>query len=173
MKTSERCRPIELILSDVDGVLTDGAIIYDNQGIELKRFHIHDGLGIQLWQRGGGRFGIVTGRTSHIVEIRAAELGIQLVRQGIDDKLAVVRRLAEELSLRLDQVAYLGDDLPDLSAIQAVGLGVAVPGAAAEVREAADYVTKAPGGHGAVREVIELVLKAQGRWDDLIQGYES
>lgn len=173
MRIAARCRAIELILADVDGVLTDGAIVFDNQGIELKRFHIRDGLAIQLWQRGGGRFGIITGRTSHIVEIRAAELGISLVRQGIDDKLSVARGLMDELGLRAEQVAYIGDDLPDLAVVQKVGLGIAVADACSELREAAHYVTTLAGGQGAVREVVEMVLKAQGRWDDLIGTYEG
>ena len=87
MEFSERCRPIELLLSDVDGVLTDGGIVFDNQGVEIKRFHIHDGLGVKLWQRAGYRFGMITGRSSHIVKLRAAELGVSLVRQGFETKL--------------------------------------------------------------------------------------
>ncbi len=173
MKTDldEKCRSISLLLVDVDGVLTDGAIIYDNNGVETKRFFVRDGHGIKLWQRSGGRFGIVTARNSHVVEVRAAELGVQLVRQGVADKLAVVRQLAEEHRLTLGQVAYIGDDLPDLSVVRQVGLGVAVADAVEELRVGADYVTKAPGGRGAVREVVELILRAQHRWDDLLKTY--
>lgn len=172
MTVARAALPIELILADVDGVLTDGGIIFDNEGIESKRFHIRDGLGIKLWQRAGGRFGIVTGRNSHVVSLRASELGVDLVRQGTEQKLAAVREIAGNLGLSLEQVCYLGDDLPDLAAVKAVGLGVAVADGAAEVRAAAKYVTTLAGGQGAVREVIELILNAQRRWDDVIQQYQ-
>ncbi|MBX3413485.1 MAG: HAD hydrolase family protein [Pirellulales bacterium] len=172
MKIADRCQPIELILSDVDGVLTDGAVIFNNQGIETKQFHIRDGSGIKLWQRAGYRFGVVTGRSSHIVEVRCAELGIEIIRQGMERKTAVVAEIARDLGLSWGQVCFIGDDLPDLPVLRQVGLAVAVADACAEVRGAAHHVTSAPGGRGAVREAIELVLKSQGRWDDLIQSYE-
>lgn len=171
MKLDDRCRPIELILSDVDGVLTGGEIVLDNRGIESKQFHIRDGLGVRLWQRAGGRFGIVTSRSSHVVELRAAELSIDLVRQGMSDKLPVVREIMADLGVEPAQVAFIGDDLPDLAVIELVGLGVAVADACPELRDAAPLVTTAPGGQGAVREAIERILKAQNRWDDLMQAY--
>jgi YrbI family 3-deoxy-D-manno-octulosonate 8-phosphate phosphatase len=155
----------------VDGVLTDGGIIYDNQGIETKKFHVRDGLGIRLWQKAGYRFGLITRRSSHIVKTRVAELGIEIVRQGIDNKLSVVRALLDELRMTPSQTCYIGDDLPDLAAIRTVGLGVAVADACPELRESAHYTTTLPGGAGAVRETIEVILKAQGRWEDLIQSY--
>jgi YrbI family 3-deoxy-D-manno-octulosonate 8-phosphate phosphatase len=166
-----RCRPIELLLSDVDGVLTDGRVIFDNQGIETKQFHIRDGLGVKLWQRAGHRFGIVTARNSHIVKLRAAELGVEIVRQGFEDKLATVRELVAQLRITPDRVCYIGDDLPDLPAMRHVGLGVAVADACDEVRQAAHHVTIAAGGAGAVRELVELLLRSQARWNDLIQKY--
>ncbi len=171
MKLEDRCRNVELVLSDVDGVLTSGGIVFDNQGIESKEFHIRDGLGIRLWQRAGFRFGILTARTSHIVRLRAVELGIDIVRQGFEDKLAVAQQLVDQQELRLDQVCYIGDDLTDLPVIRRVGLGVAVADAASEVRQAAHWVTETPGGRGAVRELIETLLKARNRWDDLIRRY--
>jgi YrbI family 3-deoxy-D-manno-octulosonate 8-phosphate phosphatase len=171
MKVPQRCQAIELLLSDVDGVFTDGRVIYDNQGIETKQFHIRDGLGVKLWHRAGGRFGLVTGRSSHVVKLRAVELNIEIVRQGADDKLAVVKQIVAELGLKPEQVGYLGDDLPDLPVVQYVGLGVAVADASPELRQAAHYVTTAPGGFGAVRETIELILKSQRRWDDIVQRY--
>lgn len=173
MQLTERARTIELVLSDVDGVLTDGGIVFDNQGIETKRFHIRDGLGIRLWQRAGHRFGLLTGRTSHVVQVRAAELGIDLVRQGFEDKMPVVTAILRELRLAPQQVCYIGDDLPDLPVLRHVGLGVAVADAAAELRAAAHHTTTARGGEGAVRELIETLLKAQGRWDDLIAKYSG
>ena len=172
MKIAERCQPIELILSDVDGVLTDGAVIFNNQGIETKQFHIRDGSGIKLWQRAGYRFGVVTGRSSHIVEVRCAELGIEIIRQGMERKTSVVAEITRDLGLTLGQVCFIGDDLPDLPVLRQVGLAVAVADACAEVRGVAHHVTSAHGGRGAVREAIELVLKSQGRWNDLIQSYE-
>lgn len=173
MTLAKRCQPIEVILSDVDGVLTDGSIIFDNEMIETKRFHIRDGLGIKLWQSAGGTFGIITGRSSHIVNVRASELGIRIVRQGTEQKLTAARAILAELELEPDQLCYIGDDLPDLAAISFAGLGVAVADACAEVRQAAHLVTTQPGGHGAVREVIELILRTQGRWEELLQRYRN
>lgn len=171
MKLEDRCRDIELVLSDVDGVLTNGGIIFDNEGIETKRFHIRDGLGIKLWQRAGFRFGILTGRTSHIVRVRAVELGLDIIRQGFDEKLPVAREIIEQQGLEFSQVCYVGDDLTDLPVIRRVGLGVAVADAVPEVLAAAHLVTQRPGGAGAVRELIETLLQAKNRWDDLIRKY--
>jgi YrbI family 3-deoxy-D-manno-octulosonate 8-phosphate phosphatase len=172
MKSESRGQQIELILCDVDGVLTDGGVIFDNEGIELKQFHIRDGLGIRIWQRAGYRFGILTARTSHIVKVRAAELGIDIVRQGFADKLPIAQEIASSLNLPLERVCFIGDDLPDLQVIKAAGFGVAVADAVADICSAADYVTKLPGGRGAVREVIELLLKAKHRWTDVIKRFE-
>ena len=171
MNLDERCQPIELILSDVDGVLTDGGIVLDNQGIETKRFHNRDGMGIRLWQKAGYRFGLITLRSSQVVKMRAGELGIEIIRQGADNKLVTLKEILDELGLRAEQTCYLGDDLPDLPAVRAVGLGVAVADACAELRQAAHYVTAAGGGAGAIRETVELILKAQRRWDHVIQAY--
>ena len=171
MKLDDRCRKIELLLSDVDGVLTGGGIVFDNQGIETKEFHIRDGLGIRLWQRAGFRFGILTARTSHIVRMRAVELGIEIVRQGFEDKLPAAQQIIEQCGLQPDQVCYIGDDLTDLPVMRRVGLGAAVADAAAEVRAFAHLVTEREGGQGAVRELIETLLKAKNRWDDLIRKY--
>jgi 3-deoxy-D-manno-octulosonate 8-phosphate phosphatase (KDO 8-P phosphatase) len=171
MNLTDLCRRVELILSDVDGVLTDGGIWYDNQGVELKEFHIRDGLGIKLWQRAGFRFGVLTARTSHIVKLRAGELNIDIVRQGFEDKLPIAKEIIRDCGLRPEQVCYIGDDLTDVPVIRHVGLGVAVADAASEVRSAAAFVTHLAGGHGAVRELVETVLKAKSRWEDAIQPY--
>lgn len=171
MTLTEKCSAIRLILSDVDGVLTDGRLIYNNHGIEAKQFHIRDGQGIRLWQQNGFPFGIITARSSQVVKLRAEELDIAIVRQGAKDKLAAVREVATELKLTLDQVCYIGDDLPDLASIQSVGLGVAVADAAEELRQAAAYVTSQPGGQGAARELIELILKNTNRWETTIRKY--
>ena len=171
MTPDQRCEQIELVISDVDGVLTDGSVIFDNQGIETKRFHIRDGMGIRLWQKAGYQFGVVTHRSSQVVKMRAAELGVGIVRQGAHDKLASLEEILAELGFQKQQACYIGDDLPDLPAVRAAGLGVAVADACGEIREAADYVTEARGGAGAVRETIEMILKAQRRWDGVIRPY--
>ena len=173
MSFDQQCQQIELVLSDVDGVLTDGRVVLDNQGIESKCFHIRDGMGIALWQKAGYRFGMVSLRSSQAVKVRAAELGVEIVRQGAGDKLAAAREILEQLGLGRKQLCYVGDDLPDLPVLRAAGLGVAVADAAPELRQIADYVTTAPGGAGAVREIIEMILKTQRRWDDVIQAYVS
>lgn len=171
MKLEDRCSKIELVVSDVDGVLTNGRIIFDNEGIETKEFHIRDGMGIRLWQRAGYRFGLLTARASHIVRMRAVELDIDLVRQGFEDKLPVLQQILDQQQLQAEQVCYVGDDLTDLPVLRRVGLGVAVADAVPEVRACAHLVTQLPGGHGAVRELIETLLKAKNRWDDLIRKY--
>jgi 3-deoxy-D-manno-octulosonate 8-phosphate phosphatase (KDO 8-P phosphatase) len=173
MKIEDRARRIKLILSDVDGVLTNGGILYDNEGVELKQFHIRDGLGIKLWQRSGGKFGIVTGRTSHIVKVRAAELGIDLVRQGFEQKWPAVQEIMAKEQLMPEEVAFIGDDLPDLPVICRVGLGVAVADAVPELQTAAHYRTRVPGGRGAVREFVEFLLKAQARWETIVEKYRG
>ena len=167
----KRCEAIRLILSDVDGVLTDGVVSYNNQGIESKRFHIRDGLGIKLWQKAGYEFGIVTGRSSQIVRLRASELDISIVRQSVSRKWDAVQEIIGPLGLDADQVCYIGDDLPDLPVITRVGLGVTVAGAPAELIENAHHVTEHQGGDGAVREIIEMILKQQRRWNSIIQHY--
>lgn len=171
MNLNERMKNIRCLLSDVDGVLTNGAIVYDNNGVETKRFSVRDGLGIKLWQRAGHSFGIVTARNSKIVEKRTAELGVDIVRQGFEEKLPVVLEIIDSLSLSPEQTAYVGDDLPDLKVIQSVGLGVAAGDAVAEVKQAARFTTSAKGGSGVVRELVETILKAQGKWPELIADY--
>src|SRR5262245_47444055 len=173
MNLTDLCRRVELILSDVDGVLTDGGIWYDNQGVELKSFHIRDGMGVWLWQQARFKFAVLTAVTSHIVKLRAGELGIDIVRQGFEDKLPVAQEIIRECRLTAQQVCYIGDDLTDLPVIRHVGLGVAVADAAAEVRAAAAHVTESAGGRGAVRELVELILKAKSRWEEVIQRYAS
>jgi 3-deoxy-D-manno-octulosonate 8-phosphate phosphatase (KDO 8-P phosphatase) len=173
MKLDQRLQPIQLILSDVDGVLTNGGISYDNQGIESKQFHVRDGLGIKLWQRVGHRFGVITARSSHIVKMRMSELGVEIVRQGLEDKLPVAMKIIEELRLNLSEVCYIGDDLADLPLMKRVGLAASVADGTAEVKNSAQLVTKASGGQGAVRELVETILKAQDRWTEIVKSYEQ
>ena len=168
-----RLARVQLLLLDVDGVLTDGGVTWNNQGNESKTFHIRDGLGLRAWQKAGGRTGIVTGRSSHVVQLRADELGIGIVRQGVDDKLAAAESLLAEYGLSWEQTAFVGDDLPDLPVVSRCGVGVAVADACPELIAAATIVTRLPGGRGAVREVIERMLKARGSWDAVVARYAA
>ncbi|MEP1470718.1 MAG: HAD-IIIA family hydrolase [Halieaceae bacterium] len=152
---------IRLLALDVDGVLTDGCIYYGNSGEELKAFNIKDGLGIKLLQTTGVVVAIITGRRSEIVQRRASELGISEIIQGREDKLIALQELASRLELDLRECAYMGDDLPDLAAIRAAGIGMTVGDAAATVAHHADWQSKLAGGHGAVREACEYLLDAR------------
>ena len=171
MNLASICSKIELILSDVDGVMTDGGIYIQDNGEQIIKFHIRDGMGVRLWREAGKRFGIVTGRKLESVKKRAADLWMDIVRVGIDDKLPEIDRLATEFGITREQICYIGDDLLDLAPIRAVGLGVAVADAAEDVRQAARYTTGLRGGQGAAREVVELILKNAGRWEEVLTRY--
>ncbi|MEM7781795.1 MAG: HAD hydrolase family protein [Planctomycetota bacterium] len=173
MKLERRIQPIQLILSDVDGVLTDGSITFDNQGIETKSFHVRDGMGISLWQKSGYQFGVITARSSHIVKVRMQELGVELVRQGSSDKIEVGLSLIQELGLNTEQVCYVGDDLADLGLMQRVGLAATVADGVDELKGVAHIVTRRNGGTGAIRELIEQILKSQKRWNELIEPFRN
>ncbi|MEH6591723.1 MAG: HAD-IIIA family hydrolase [Halioglobus sp.] len=160
--TEQKAKTIRMLVLDVDGVLTDGRIYYGNQGEELKAFNIKDGLGIKLLQRSGVVVAIITGRESAIVARRASELGIDEIIQGREDKYQALRELCERTGIAIGQCAYMGDDLPDLSAIIASGLGLTVADAATTVRESADWQSTTAGGCGAVREACEFILSAKG-----------
>lgn len=166
-----RARAIRLLVLDVDGVLTDGRLYYSDQGAELKAFNIQDGLGIKLLQRNGIAVGIITGRTSPLVARRAAELGISLLIQGREDKFAALAEALATLPYRLDEIAFMGDDLPDLGAIRRVGLGMAVANANAAIAACAHWRSTLPGGAGAVREAAEFLLNAQGKLAAAVAGY--
>jgi 3-deoxy-D-manno-octulosonate 8-phosphate phosphatase (KDO 8-P phosphatase) len=157
-----RTKNIKLLLLDEDGVLTDGRIILDNQGNELKAFHVRDGHGIKLAQKAGIVIGIITGRRSEVVNIRARELGITEVHQGAHEKIAIYDQILKKYGFRDAEVAYMGDDTVDLSIFQRVGLAVTVADADPAVKPFVDLVTRASGGRGAVRELINLLLKKQG-----------
>ncbi len=157
--------PIRCIISDVDGVLTDGRIIYDGHGIESKQFHVRDGLGIKLWMDSGFQFCILTSRQSTIVEKRAAELGIQHVAQGHANKLPAAQSIMDALGYSGNQVCYIGDDLPDIPVMNLAGLAVAPADAANDTRDAAHWILKAGGGEGVVRELIERLLRAKKQWE--------
>ncbi|MCR4395158.1 MAG: HAD hydrolase family protein [Candidatus Saccharicenans sp.] len=162
-----RARKVALILMDVDGTLTDGTLYVLPDGQEIKGYHVQDGLGIFLAQLAGLKLGIITGKTSQALEIRAARLGLDELHQGIIDKKKVLLEIAERHQLRLEQVAFIGDDPGDLEVTRAVGFPAAVADAHPAIKKTARYLCRQPGGRGAVREVIEFILKAQGRWTSL------
>ncbi|MEM6301503.1 MAG: HAD hydrolase family protein [Pseudomonadota bacterium] len=152
---------IRLLALDVDGVLTDGCVSYTSAGEELKSFNIKDGVGIKLIQAAGVEVVIITGRVSPMVERRAKELGIKTIVQGREDKFNALVELCELRAIELTACAYMGDDLPDLTAIRAAGLGLSTADAADKVRSAADWCASKPGGKGAVREACEALLDAR------------
>jgi len=158
-----KAKKIKLLLLDVDGVLTDGRIILDNQGNELKAFHVRDGHGIKLAQRAGIVIGIITGRKAEVVSVRARELGIGEVHQGALEKISVYEALLEKYDLRDDEAAFIGDDIVDVGILKRVGFAVTVADCDPAVKPYADMITQAKGGRGAVREVINLLLASQGK----------
>lgn len=166
-----RAARIRLLLMDCDGVLTDGRITLVGDGDEEKSFHTRDGHGIVLLHRAGLRSGIISGRTSTLVERRARELGMHYVKQGTWDKIKEFEEVLSEAGVEESEVAFIGDDVTDIPLMQRSELAVAVADAVEETRRASHYVTELPGGFGAVREVCELILKAQGHWDDLMERY--
>lgn len=166
-----RASRVKLLLMDCDGVLTDGRLWLTEDGGEQKTFNTHDGLGLSLLHRAGLKSGIISGRNAAAVQRRANELGVEFVRQGHLDKVAAFKEILEQANVEEGQVAYIGDDLPDIPLMRRVELAVAVSDATAECRSTAHHVTRARGGRGAVREVVELILKSQGRWADLIDPY--
>jgi YrbI family 3-deoxy-D-manno-octulosonate 8-phosphate phosphatase len=168
---SEKASKIKLLLLDVDGVMTDGSIRMNNQGDECKVFNVKDGLGLKMLMSSGIEVVILTGRRSQILALRAEELGIEEVYQGVKNKDILCNQLRKIKKLKKYQVCSLGDDLPDLAMFMGSGLSIAVADAVKEVREAADFITKNKGGFGAVREVCELILKCQGKWRGVLAGF--
>jgi 3-deoxy-D-manno-octulosonate 8-phosphate phosphatase (KDO 8-P phosphatase) len=168
-----RALRLRVLALDVDGVLTDGRIHYTSAGEEMKSFSILDGLGIKLLRQSGVRVAVITARRSPMVERRVAELGIDHCMQGREDKLAALEELLREQAMGLAEAAYMGDDLPDLRAIRAAGLGMTVANACREVAQAARWQSQARGGEGAVREACEMLLRARGQWDQLVASYRD
>lgn len=162
---------IRLVVFDVDGVFSDGRIYYNSQGAEAKAFHVQDGLGVQLLKEAGIVTAVITGRQSAVVTRRMDELGVDHVYQGSRDKLATLEELCRMLALKPEQVAYMGDDLPDLKAMQWVGVAFAPANAYWYIREISHYVTHAKSGEGAVREVSDYILTAQGKLSQLISAF--
>ena len=159
---------IKMLLTDVDGVLTDGRVFLDHEGREMKAFHVWDGLGLVLLQRAGLLVGIISGSDAPLIRHRARQLGITEVYTACLDKKPALDEILARHQLRPEQVCFVGDDLLDLPLFRCVGMGVAVANARPEALAAARYVTAAQGGAGAVREVAELILKTQGRWEEVL-----
>jgi 3-deoxy-D-manno-octulosonate 8-phosphate phosphatase (KDO 8-P phosphatase) len=162
---------IDLLVLDVDGVLTDGRIVLTEAGEEIKAFHVRDGAGMKYWRRAGRKLAVISGRGSPAVLRRAEELGVDAVRLHAKQKLPAYEDVLAELGVGDERVAVVGDDLPDLPLLRRCAFPVAVADAAAEVRAAAAHVTRLPGGAGCVREVIELILERAGKWDEILARY--
>jgi 3-deoxy-D-manno-octulosonate 8-phosphate phosphatase (KDO 8-P phosphatase) len=167
----DRLKRITLLLLDVDGVLTDGSIVYNDSGQEVKSFNAKDGLGIRLLMDSGVRVGVVTGRRAQALVHRCKNLGIELVFDGIRDKAVALDQIVAQLGIDKNQIAFMGDDLPDLSIMKRVGVAVAVADACEAVRERAAIVTTAHGGAGAVRELCEVILKVKGVWQTIMERF--
>lgn len=164
MTLAQRCRLIEALILDVDGVLTSGEIVYCAPEQEIKTFHVRDGSAIKLWQKAGKGVGLLSGRNSRITELRARELGIQVVEQGKPDKEPGFQIVLQHLQRDAVQVAYMGDDLADVPLMKQAGLALAPADACMEAVAAAHLVTRQPGGRGAVREAIQWILSCQQLW---------
>jgi len=189
LSAQARARKIKLLLFDVDGVLTDGKLFFipreaseasgsaldlpasSPQMIEFKGFHAHDGVAISLARLGGIKTGLITKRVSETVALRARDLKLEYVSQGIQDKGIAFEKIVEQAGVRPDEAAFVGDDVIDLPAMRAAGFAVAVKNARAEVKEEADYVTPHAGGDGAARDAVEFILKAQGKWRKVVDTY--
>jgi len=177
MTANNSCAPdfgrVRLLILDVDGVLTDGRIIWDSEGRETKQFNVRDGSAIKWLMRAGVGVAWLTGRSSPVVEERARELGVQEVIQGAKQKLPAYEALLRRSGVQTEDVCYLGDDLPDIPVLKRVGLACAVADAAEEVKAVCQVVTRAAGGSGAVREIAERILRAQGAWEELLARYHQ
>ena len=162
---------IRMLVLDVDGVMTDGTIVVDSEGRESKFFSVLDGHGIKMWKRAGLQTAFLSGRKSGPTKQQADELAIDYCLEDCKDKLVCLRELMRLSGLSIEQIAYVGDDLPDLPVIRCAGFAAAVANAVDEVKKAADYITTRKGGQGAVREVIEYILKKTGKWEGLMKKY--
>ena len=169
----EKIKPIKLLILDVDGVLTDGKIIYNDRGEEIKAFHVRDGHGLKLLMRAGIGIALITGRKSKVVLHRARDLGIKNVYQKATNKIEVYEKILKGKKLKDENVGFVGDDLVDIPVLKRVGFSAAVGDAIPEVREVADYVASKKGGEGAVREICELLLKVQNKWEEITEKYQK
>ncbi len=167
-----KAKKIKVLLLDVDGVLTDGRIIYDSSGRDMKFFDVHDGLGVHVLSKAGIPTILVTAKSSRVIKPRARDMRVAEVFANILPKSAVLEKVMKKYAVSLEEIAFVGDDLVDLSLMSRVGLPVAVANACAEVKDKAAYVTTKQGGRGAVREVVELILKSRGAWEKVVGSYD-
>ncbi len=167
----EKLKKIKLLLIDVDGVLTDGRIIYDNKGRQIKMFDVQDGFGLVLFQKLGYKTAILTARGSNVVNIRAKDLLVNKIYLNAYPKINLLGKISKDFRIKPFEMCYIGDDLPDCQVMKAVGFSVAVKNAAPEVKKIADYITKKQGGRGAVREVVEMILKANNKWNTALKRF--
>lgn len=168
---SERAKNIKLVIFDVDGVLTAGVLTYSHEGIEVKNFHVHDGQGMKLLMKSGVNIGVITTCKSSIVKRRIEDLGITHLYQDQTDKLPAYEDLKQKLKLRDEEIAYVGDDLPDLPMLKRVGLAITVSNAPKIIQQYTHWITKAKGGKGAAREVCDFIMQAQGTYQSIIDSY--
>ena len=174
MKNEElqrKAQAIKLVAFDIDGIMTDGRLYFTSLGDEIKAFNVKDGLGLKLLRETGVEVAIITGRTSELVNRRARDLKIGKLIQGREDKKVALNELMQQENLSAEQIAYMGDDLPDLPAIRFAGLGVTVADAMPIIKQHADFITESNGGDGAVREFCDWLLKAQGNLDAVLEPY--
>lgn len=165
-KVEQAAGNIRLLICDVDGVFSDGRIYLGNDGEELKAFNTRDGYGVKALQNGGVDVAIITGRNSPLVEQRMKSLGVRHIYMGQENKIAAFESLLQQLAITAEQVAYIGDDSPDLKVMKRVGLSICVPDGHPFVKKNADHITTLPGGFGAVREICDMLLIAQGRFEE-------
>ncbi len=166
-------RDIKILLLDVDGVLTDGRIIYDSKGRDAKFFDVHDGMGVYLLKKAGIPTVLITAKGSRAIRPRARDMQVEAVFENISPKTRVLDKILNKYKVSLDEICFVGDDLVDLCLMKRVGFAVAVFNACPEIKQAASYVTLRYGGRGAVREVAEMILKAQGRWQEVLKAYDA
>jgi 3-deoxy-D-manno-octulosonate 8-phosphate phosphatase (KDO 8-P phosphatase) len=169
----EKAKKVKLLLLDVDGVLTDGRIIYDSRGRDLKFFDVHDGLGVYLLKKARINTVLITAKGSRTIRPRARDMRVAKVFANISPKTRVLDRILKEFKVDVSEACFVGDDLVDLCLMKKVGFPIAVLNAAPEIKQAASYITLREGGRGAVREVCELILKAQGKWGEIVESYDA
>lgn len=173
LSLAQRIQGIKLIAFDVDGIMTDGGLYLSDNGDEIKRFNSLDGHGLKMLKKSGVELAIITGRKSRLVEMRAKNLGIAHLYQGVEDKWPAMQELLAKLNIKPEAAAYMGDDVVDLPVMLRVGFAVTVPASPQAVRDRAHYLTQREGGHGAVRETCELIMSAQGTLDEQLKPYLS
>lgn len=168
----EKAKKVKLLLLDVDGVLTDGRIVYDSGGRDMKFFDVHDGLGVYVLLKCGIKTVLITAKGSKAIRPRARDMQVDAVFENISPKSAVLDKILKKYVVNIDELCFVGDDLVDLCLMKRVGFPVAVFNGCPEIKQAASYITLKKGGRGAVREVAEIILKSQGKWEEVIRIYD-